>query len=215
MRRIRRMLGIGPLITSRFEASSVVGHRTHPADKPTSHATPTPTPTRRRTYGTGGPLGGRILASWPHTVADSDIDAQRQIGRQGGYLQKDGARMNGHGQRRRRRPKASLDSSTTTSAAHQAQSVTTSLRRTKDMLSQELDRVANLNTTIVDDGALLSETKNEHEGMGGTMKGAKHTMHKLGRQDIRDAFILRMAIVFYWACVSYVLWTRIKIPFLP
>mmetsp|Transcript_21095 Transcript_21095/g.47605 ORF Transcript_21095/g.47605 Transcript_21095/m.47605 type:complete len:123 (+) Transcript_21095:132-500(+) len=122
--------------------------------------------------------------------------------------------MNGQGQRRRRRPKASPDSSAT-SATHQAQSVTTSLRRTKDMLSQELDRVANLNTTIVDDGALLSETKDEHEGMGGTMKGAKSTMHKLGRQDIRDAFILRMAIVFYWACVAYVLWTRIKVPFLP
>lgn len=105
--------------------------------------------------------------------------------------------------------------SSSSSATHQAQSVTTTLLRTKEMMQQELERVSTLNTTINDDGALLNDAKEEHVGMGGTMKGAQGAMRKLGRQDIRDAIILRCAIVFYWIVVIYVLWTRIKIPFLP
>ena len=102
-----------------------------------------------------------------------------------------------------------------TSATHQAQSITTSLLRTKNMMSSELERISTLNTTITDEGALLSSTKDEHAGMGGTMKGAKGVMNKLGRQDIRDAFILKCAIILYWMVVGYVLWSRIKVPFLP
>lgn len=83
------------------------------------------------------------------------------------------------------------------------------------MMAQELDRVSTLNTTINDDGALLSDAKTEHAGMGGTMKGARSVMKKLGRQDVRDAIVLRCAIIFYWVVVVYVLWSRIKVPFLP
>ena len=83
------------------------------------------------------------------------------------------------------------------------------------MMSAELERVSALNTTIHDDGALLRDAKEEHAGMGGTMKGARKMMGKLGRQDVKDAFILRSAMVFYCAAVVYVLWTRVKLPFLP
>jgi len=82
-------------------------------------------------------------------------------------------------------------------------------------MEQELDRVSTLNTTIKDDGALMADAKEEHVGMGGTMKGARSVMQKLGRQDVRDAIVLRCAIVFYWGAVAYVLWSRIKVPFLP
>jgi hypothetical protein len=75
--------------------------------------------------------------------------------------------------------------------------------------------VSHLSTTIDDDGALLSKSREEHVGMGGTMKGARGMLRKLGRQDVRDAFILRGAVVFYWVVVVYVLWSRIKVPFLP
>ena len=101
------------------------------------------------------------------------------------------------------------------SSTHQAQSITTSLLRTKNMMAQELNRVSTLNTTINDDGTLLNTAKDEHTNMGGTMKSTKGVMKRLGRQDVRDAIILRCAIVFYWLVVIYVLWTRIKIPFLP
>ena len=101
------------------------------------------------------------------------------------------------------------------SATHQAQSITTSLLRTKNMMAQELNRVSTLNTTINDDGTLLNTAKDEHTNMGGTMKSTKGVMKRLGRQDVRDAVILRCAIIFYWLVVIYVLWTRIKIPFLP
>jgi len=83
------------------------------------------------------------------------------------------------------------------------------------MMAQELDRVSNLNTTIEDDGALLTNARDEHSSMGGTMKGADKTMKKLRRQDVWDAFVLRCSFVFYWVVVAYVLWTRIKVPFLP
>ena len=101
------------------------------------------------------------------------------------------------------------------SSTHQAQSITTSLLRTKNMMAQELNRVSTLNTTINDDGTLLNTAKDEHTNMGGTMKSTKGVMKRLGRQDVRDAIILRCSIIFYWLVVIYVLWTRIKIPFLP
>ncbi|KAL7446650.1 hypothetical protein ACHAXM_011303 [Skeletonema potamos] len=117
-----------------------------------------------------------------------------------------------HQSKPRQRSAAAASSS---SATHQAKSVTTTLLRTKEMMQQELERVSTLNTTINDDGALLNDAKEEHIGMGGTMKGAKGALSKLGRQDVRDAIILRCALVFYWMVVVYVLWSRIKIPFLP
>ena len=83
------------------------------------------------------------------------------------------------------------------------------------MMEQELSRVSNLSSTIEEDGALLTNAKNEHVGLGGTMKGVRGTLNKLKRQDVRDALVLRLAIMFYWMVVAYVLWTRIKIPFLP
>ncbi|KAL7548030.1 hypothetical protein ACHAWF_011366 [Thalassiosira exigua] len=101
------------------------------------------------------------------------------------------------------------------SAARQARSVTEALLRTKDVLSRELDRVAALDGTIREDGERLRGAREEHAGMGGTMRGARGVMRRLGRQDVRDAVILRCAIAFYWATVAYVLWSRIKVPFLP
>ena len=83
------------------------------------------------------------------------------------------------------------------------------------MMARELERVTDLDSTINDDGALLSDAKDEHLGMGGTMKGARGVMRRLGRQDVRDAIILRCAIAFYSFVVAYVLWSRIKVPFLP
>mmetsp|Transcript_45888 Transcript_45888/g.97481 ORF Transcript_45888/g.97481 Transcript_45888/m.97481 type:complete len:141 (+) Transcript_45888:166-588(+) len=123
----------------------------------------------------------------------------------------DGARA----ARRRRRPQQYQRQDDASSATHQAQSITASLLRTKNMMSQELDRATSLNTTINDDGAMLHDAREEHEGMGGTMLGARKVMGRLGRQDVRDAVVLRCAICFYWATVAYVLWTRIKVPFLP
>lgn len=115
----------------------------------------------------------------------------------------------------RRRRNAGGAGSTTTNSTVQAMSITASLLRTKEMMAHELDRVAALDSTINEDGALLNDAKEEHLGMGGTMKGARGVMKRLGRQDVRDAMILRCAIVFYWFAVVYVLWSRIKIPFLP
>ena len=83
------------------------------------------------------------------------------------------------------------------------------------MMEQELSRVSSLSSAIQDDGALLDDAKSEHVGMGGTMKGARGMLNKLKRQDVRDAFVLRAAVIFYWVVVAYVLWTRIKLPFLP
>lgn len=82
-------------------------------------------------------------------------------------------------------------------------------------MSAELDRVSSLNTAIEDDGAMLRNARDEHADMGGTMSGARRVMGRLGRQDVRDAVILRCAVAFYWTVVVYVLWTRFEVPFLP
>ena len=113
--------------------------------------------------------------------------------------------------RPRRRPAAPQNDS----ASRTAQSITSSLLNTKSMMEQELSRVSSLSSTIQEDGDLLKDAKSEHVGMGGTMKGAKGTLNKLKRQDLRDAFVLKVAVIFYWTVVAYVLWSRIKVPFLP
>jgi len=99
-------------------------------------------------------------------------------------------------------------------AAEEAKRITSSLLRTKKLMRQELERVSEVSKVIKDDEKILKETKTEHLGLGGITKGAKGALGKLKRQDMRDVVVLWLSLSFYGIVAVYVLWSRIRIPFL-
>ena len=99
-------------------------------------------------------------------------------------------------------------------AAQEARDITSSLRRTKTMMQQELDRMSNVTETIDRDGKTLQQTKDEHLDMKGGIKGAKGSFARLKLKDKEDDIIFWSSVVFFYMVVLYVLWTRIRIPFL-
>ena len=100
------------------------------------------------------------------------------------------------------------------SQAQDAKSITKSLQRTKSMMKTELERVAHVSEAIDADGKTLQSTKEEHYGMKGTVKGAKGSLTMLQIQEKKESIVFWSAVSFFYMAVLYVLWTRIRIPFL-
>jgi hypothetical protein len=100
------------------------------------------------------------------------------------------------------------------SAAQDAKLITHSLQRTKQMMHQELNRLNAVAETIDKDGKILNQTKDEHLGMKGGIRGAKGSLGKLKLKEREDQIIFWSSVIFFYLVVLYVLWTRIRIPFL-
>ena len=99
-------------------------------------------------------------------------------------------------------------------AAQEAKDITSSLRRTKIMMQQELNRISNVSESIDNDGKVLKMTKDEHLGLKGGIKGAKGSLGRLKLKEKEDEIVFWASVGFFYAVVLYVLWTRIRIPFL-
>jgi hypothetical protein len=99
-------------------------------------------------------------------------------------------------------------------AAQEAREITSSLRRTKTMMQQELSRISNVSESINQDGITLNETKGQHMGMKGGIKSAGGSLNRLKLKEKEDEIIFWASVVFFYIAVLYVLWTRIRIPFL-
>ena len=99
-------------------------------------------------------------------------------------------------------------------AAQEAREITSSLRRTKNMMQQELNRISHVSDSIQQDGTKLKETKETHMSMKGGIKGAKGSLSRLKLKEKEDEIIFWSSVVFFYLAVVYVLWTRIRIPFL-
>ena len=82
------------------------------------------------------------------------------------------------------------------------------------MMKTELERVAHVSEAIDADGKTIHSTKEEHYGMKGTVKGAKGSLTMLQIQERKESIIFWSAVSFFYTVVLYVLWTRIRIPFL-
>jgi hypothetical protein len=116
--------------------------------------------------------------------------------------------------------KSNVDKNNTThsvsksSAAEDAKLITRSLQRTKNMMHQELNRLNAVSETIDKDGKILNQTKDEHLSMKGGIQGAKGSLGKLKLKEREDQIIFWSSVIFFYFVVLYVLWTRIRIPFL-
>jgi hypothetical protein len=100
------------------------------------------------------------------------------------------------------------------STADEARSITKSLRRTQALLSQELNRISHVSEAIEGDGKLLEKTKTHQHTMNDTVKGANAALSNLQLQQRKEKLVLMGATFFFYAIALYVLWTRIRIPFL-
>lgn len=89
-----------------------------------------------------------------------------------------------------------------------------SLRRTQGLLHQELERTQQVASAINQDGKVLEETKKDHKEMKDDIKGAKGALSGLEREKQKERLILMAAVAFFYVTALYVLWTRIRIPFL-
>ena len=81
-------------------------------------------------------------------------------------------------------------------------------------MQNELQRVSDVTTTIQDDGKKIKNTKDEHLSMGDGVKGARYALVWLKLKEKEDVIIFWSAVTFFYAVTLYVLWTRIRIPFL-
>jgi hypothetical protein len=100
-----------------------------------------------------------------------------------------------------------------TTAAQEARDITASLRRTKVMMQQELNRISHVTETISQDGIKIKLTAEEHLGMRGGIRGAKGSLSRLKLKEKEDELIFWGSVFFFYMVVFYVLWTRIRIPF--
>lgn len=126
-------------------------------------------------------------------------------------------RRNRHKNRTNERTKlfdTKTKSSNKSQAAEDAKNITKSLLRTKTLLSQELDRVTSLNQTIDEDNSMLQKTSDDHMFLDNVVSGARKALRSLRSQDNRDSVILWSSAAFFYVVVLYVVWTRIRIPFL-
>ena len=102
----------------------------------------------------------------------------------------------------------------TSTAAEDAKTIHDSLLRSKALLSQELDRVNTLNQTIDNDNKILMETNSSHLFLGNIVTGAKSALRQLKSQENRDMVLLWSSVMFFYSIVLYIVWTRIRIPFI-
>ena len=100
------------------------------------------------------------------------------------------------------------------SPAEEAHNITVSLLRTKHLMEQNLERTNEASSVLQSDERALREAKDGQEELGSTVKGASSALRALKRQDAKERFYLLCAIGFYCGVIIYIVWTRIRIPFL-
>lgn len=93
-------------------------------------------------------------------------------------------------------------------------SVTSSLERTKEMMRSELERVSHVSNVIHTDGKALEQTRDEQLEINDAGKGAKGSLQRLKLQEKQESMVFWSSVVFFYLVVLYIVWSRIRIPFL-
>mmetsp|Transcript_6252 Transcript_6252/g.11851 ORF Transcript_6252/g.11851 Transcript_6252/m.11851 type:complete len:206 (+) Transcript_6252:1-618(+) len=122
----------------------------------------------------------------------------------------------GVGVRRRKRHDA-LNASSTSSAQRgddDTAQVSRSLARTRAMLQNELDRVDTVATTIDEDKRAIERVAEDYLSVEGVAAGARKVLRSLENREVKENVALWAAFSFYVAVVVWIVFSRIRIPFL-
>ncbi|KAK2634929.1 hypothetical protein Ddye_029721 [Dipteronia dyeriana] len=95
-----------------------------------------------------------------------------------------------------------------------AESITESLRRTRQLMVQEVDRSASTLMTIEESTGTLKKAESEYKGHRSLLMRTRNLLSTMQRQDVIDRLILILGFLFFSSAVLYVVSKRIGILYL-
>ncbi|ORX95899.1 Sec20-domain-containing protein, partial [Basidiobolus meristosporus CBS 931.73] len=93
-----------------------------------------------------------------------------------------------------------------------ASDITDSLRRTTQLMSQEIERSAYSAKVLDDSSKMLRSTHNEYRGFHSVMRASKQLITKLEQSDWTDRFLILFGLLVFMLVVLYILKKRLWIP---
>ena len=93
--------------------------------------------------------------------------------------------------------------------AHSARDVTESLRRTRQMMAEELERTDGTLRALDEQGKVLKDTLQEQRGIGGALGTGRRALNRMSRRDFTDRVLLVLGFGFFFVVVLYILKRRL------
>ncbi|XP_008789477.2 uncharacterized protein LOC103706965 [Phoenix dactylifera] len=90
-----------------------------------------------------------------------------------------------------------------------AESITESLRRTRQLMVQEVERSANTLGTFEESTSVLTKAEGEYKGHRSLLMRTRRLLSTMQRQDIIDRVILVTGLLMFLSAVLYVVWKRV------
>ncbi|KAK4770865.1 hypothetical protein SAY87_031397 [Trapa incisa] len=92
-----------------------------------------------------------------------------------------------------------------------AESITDSLRRTRQLMVQEVERSASTLVTFEESTGVLKKAESEYKGHRSLLMRTRNLLSTMQRQDVMDRIILAIGFVLFFSAVLYVVSKRIGI----
>ncbi|KAF6144425.1 hypothetical protein GIB67_024652 [Kingdonia uniflora] len=89
-----------------------------------------------------------------------------------------------------------------------AESITESLRRTRQLMVQEVERSSSMLTTFEESTGVLRKAESEYKGHRSLLTRTRNLLSTMRRQDVLDRLILYIGVFLFMCAVSYVVSKR-------
>lgn len=99
---------------------------------------------------------------------------------------------------------------TAAAALSKARDVTSTLRRTRQLMANEMSRVANVSDMLAGDHKTMGDTLNEHKLYSGDVRQSGAHLSKLKRRNLTDKIVIGFGVVLFACVVIYILWRRLR-----
>ncbi|KAH7667769.1 protein transport protein SEC20 protein [Dioscorea alata] len=90
-----------------------------------------------------------------------------------------------------------------------AESITESLRRTRQLMVQEVERSASTLTTFEESSSVLKKAESEYKGHRSLLTRTRNLLSTMKRQDVMDRVILVIGVLLFLFAVLYVVSKRV------
>ena len=100
-------------------------------------------------------------------------------------------------------------------ATQASRDATASLRRTRELMAQELERSDLQLRMLHDQGAELKSTLRDHHGLTGTLSTGRRALSRLQRRDFTDRVLMILGFLFFLLVVLHILKKRLWHPDAP
>lgn len=90
-----------------------------------------------------------------------------------------------------------------------AESITDSLRRTRQLMVQEVERSSSMLTTFEESTGVLKKAESEYKGHRSLLTRTRNLLSTMRRQDVLDRLILVAGFIFFSCAVLYVVTKRV------